>query len=286
LGIVLFAALVVPVVASAQSVRHRLFLKVIDAAGRPIPGLKAADFLVVEGGATRDVVHVARANDPMRLVLLVDNAEVMHSSLDDLRKAVQSFVDGIPPEHEIALITIGDTPVVREGPTLDHAKLRNTAQKMFTGGSTILISAVTEMYNRFLKDVEGRWPMFVIITSDGPEDSGRFDPAKFTAMMQEMQMKDVVTHAVVVSTMGRGIEMQVATALTQATGGHYDSIVASNALPQILASLAAGIAAEFARTESEYVLDYVSPSASANPALEVSVNRDAAVTVSRGVRIR
>ena len=107
--------------------------------------------------------------------------------------------------------------------------------------STLLITAVMEMYGRFLKDAGGRWPMFIIITSDGPEGSGQVDPAKFTAMMQDMQMKDVVVHAIVMSTMGRGMEVQVTRALTQATDGHYDSISVASALSQKLTTLGGAI---------------------------------------------
>ena len=241
---------------------------------------------MTEGGTKRDIVRLAPANDPMRLVLLVDNAEAMHSSLEDLRKGVQSFIDGIGPQHEIALVTIGDKPFIRQAPTTDHAKLKDLAQKMTTSGSTMLIAAVMDMYGRFLKDAGGRWPMFVIMTSDGPEDSGRFDPAKFTAMVQEMQLKDVVVHAIVMSTMGRGVEVQVTQALAQATDGHYDSISASSALPQKMAALAAAITAEFDRTDDEYVLEYASPVTDPNAELDVRVNRDAHVTIARGVRIR
>jgi hypothetical protein len=285
LGVLVLAAFF-PSRAAAQPAPHRLFLRVVDPSGNFIPGLTAADVSVIEGGTKREIVRLAPANDPMRLVMLVDNAEAMHSSLEDVRKGVQSFIDGIAPEHEIALVTIGDKPFIRQAPTTDHAKLKDLAQKMTTSGSTILIAAVMDMYNRLLKDAAGRWPMFIIMTSDGPEDSGRFDPAKFTAMVQEMQQKDFVVHAIVMSTMGRGVEVQVTQALTQATRGRYDSISASSALPQKMAALAAAVTADFASTSGEYILEYASPSTDPNAPLDVRVNRDAHITLSRDGRIR
>jgi Mg-chelatase subunit ChlD len=283
--VVLALALIAPPCVEAQT-SHRLFLSVVDSAARPVPGLTAADFSVIEAGTRREISRLAPANDPMRLVLLVDNSESMKSSIEDVRKGVQAFVDVIPAQHEIGLITIGNTPVIRQTPTTDHAKVKDLAQKMTSTGSTMLITAVMEMYGRFLKDAGGRWPMFIIITSDGPEGSGLVDSGKFTAVVQDMQLKDVVVHAVVMSTMGRGIEVQVTRALTQATDGHYDSISVASALPQKLTTLAGAIVEEFDRTDDEYVLDYTSPSTDPNPNLNVTVNRDARVTMSRGVRIR
>ena len=284
---VLAVAMLCPPKAHAQTPPHRLYVSVMDGAGKPIPGLTSADFAVIEGGVPREITRLAPATDPMRLVLLVDNSTAMRPSLEDVRKSVQAFIDGIGPQHEIGLITIGDTPVIRQTPSTDHAKLKDLTQKITTAGGTMLIAAVMEMYGRFLKDAGGRWPMFVIITSDGPEISATVDPKKFTALMQEMQLKDVVVHSIVMSTMGRGVEVGVSQALAQATDGHYDSISASSALPQKLTALAAAITAEFDRTDDEYVLEYASPVTDSNVPLSVAVKRpDANVSSSRGVRIR
>ena len=272
--------------ASAQT-SHRLFVSAVDKAGNPIAGLTSADFAVIEGGVQREITRLSPATDPMRLVLLVDNSEPMRPSIEDIRKAVQAFIDGIAPQHEIGLITIGDTPVIRQTPSTDHAQLKDMAQKITTRGGTMLITAVMEMYGRFLKDAGGRWPMFVIITSDGPEVSGNVDPKRLTAVMQDMQLKDVVVHSIVMSTMGRGVEVAVSQAMVQATDGHYDSISASSALPQKLTALAASITAEFDRTDDEYVLEYASPVTDPNAQLQVAIKLpDAKVSVSRGVRIR
>ncbi len=273
--------------ASAQAPSHRLYVSVIDGAAKPIAGLTSTDFAVIEGGVQREITRLSPANDPMRLVLLVDNSEPMRSSIEDVRRAVQAFIDGIGPQHEIGLITFGDTPVIRQEPSTDHVKLKEMAQKITTRGGTMFIAAVMEMYGRFLKNAGDRWPMFIIITSDGPEVSGNVDPKRLTAMMQEMQLKDVVVHSIVMSTMGRGVEVAVSQALVQATDGHYDSISASSALTQKLTALAAAITTEFDRTDDEYLLEYSSPVTDPNAQLSVAIKRaDAKVSVSRGVRIR
>ena len=119
----------------------------------------------------RTVSRVKLADDPMRIVLLVDTSHNVQPAIDHIRSAVQTFVDGIPPQHEIALVTIGNTPVIRQAPTTDHAKLKDLAKKLTTSGSTILLSGLLEMYDRFLRNAPDRWPLMVIITSDGEEGS-------------------------------------------------------------------------------------------------------------------
>jgi Mg-chelatase subunit ChlD len=285
---ILFVALLVPVRAEGQSSSHRLFLQVVDQTGMPVEGLTAADFAITETGTARTITRVKVAADPMRIVLLVDTSHNVQPSIGEIRSAVQTFVDGIAPQHEIALITIGNTPVVRQAPTTDHAKLKDLAKKLTTGGSTILFSGLLEMYDRFLRNATDRWPLMVIVTSDGEEGSSGVDTAKFTAAAQDMQPKDVIVHAVVLSVMGQGLEVQISRALTQVTAGHYDSISAASALPAKMDELAKIISAAYDRTRAQYVLEYATDTKDANAELHVSVpsKQGVAVTVSRQGRIR
>jgi Mg-chelatase subunit ChlD len=278
----------VPVQAEAQPASHRLFLQVVDQTGKAVEGLTAADFAITEAGSPRTVTRVKVAADPMRIVLLVDTSHNVQPSIDAIRTAVQTFVDGIPPQHEIALITIGNTPVVRQAPTTDHVKLKDLAKKLTTSGSTILLSGLLEMYDRFLRNATDRWPLMVIVTSDGEEGSSGGDTAKFTAAAQDMQMKDVIVHAVVLSVMGQGLEVQISRALTQATAGHYDSISAASALPAKMDELAKIIVSSYDRTRTQYVLEYASDTKDPKADIRVDIpsKQNLTVTVSRQGRIR
>jgi VWFA-related protein len=280
-------AALAPVCALAQAPPHRLFVSVLDAQGHPASGLTLADFTVLEAGTARNITRVGPATDPMRLVLLIDTSRSMQPSIEDLRRGILAFVDGIPPQHEIALVTIGDTPVVRSAPTIDHAALKELAKKITTRGATVLIESVGEMYDRFVRHADDRWSMFIIVTGDGVESSEGIDAEKFTANAYDMQRKDVVVHAIVVSVMGQGRQVQVSRALVDATGGHYDAITAANALPEKLADLAKAIAVQYDRTAGEYLLEYATDSTNPAADVKVSVTReDVNVTMSRGLRIR
>src|SRR5437762_1803943 len=78
----------------------------------------------------------------------------------------------LPPEHEVMLISTGLQLRVRVQPTLDRKKLKDAAAGLFTdGGGTALMDSVLETDDRFLKKAEERWPVFVILTTDGREVS-------------------------------------------------------------------------------------------------------------------
>src|SRR5712691_11952265 len=102
-----------------------------------------------------------------------------------------------------------------------------------------------------------------------------------------MQAKDVVTHAIVISVMGQGIEVQVTRALTQGTSGHYDSISAANGLPDKLRALAQQIVSDYNHMPDQYVMEYASDSKDPRADLKVTMTRQGlAVTMSRGMRLR
>jgi Mg-chelatase subunit ChlD len=277
-----------PVCAAAQGAPHRVFLSVLDSARQPIAGLTTADVTVVEAGTPRTVTRVSRATDPMRIVMLIDNSEATQSSINEFRGALKEFIDIIPGGNEIALIGIGSTPVVHQAPTIDHARLTDAARKLTSaGGYTVLLSALLEMHDRFVRKAADRWSMFVILTTDGPEGSAGVSPDSFAKLGEAMQANDVVVHAIVISAMGQGVEMEVSRALTQATSGHYDSISSPSAITSKLAALAHVIADQYARTSDEYLVEYTSDSKDPNSALKVSVARPGAnITLSRQGRIR
>ena len=113
---------------------------------------------------------------------------------------------------------------MRQEPSLDRTKLKQIAKTLTRGGTTVLVSAVYEMYDRFLRNAGDRWPVLVIVTSDGTEGSGQFYPEKFAAFGRDMQAKDVVAHAIVlISAKGDALQVQIARALTGGTGGTYNT---------------------------------------------------------------
>ena len=271
----------------AQTPRVRLYLEALDQQG-PVEGLRASDVAVFEGGAQREITSLVRAADPMRILLLVDNGRSTQPFIQEIRSSVVAFADAIPAEHELALVTIGNTPVVRQEPSTDRTKLKQIARTLTSGGTTVLVNAVYEMYDRFLREAGNRWPVLVVVTSDGSEGSGQFYPEKFAAFGRDMQAKDVVAHAIVlVSAKGDALQVQITRALTEGTGGRYDTTATGGALTTKMAAMAQDIVADYDRVSTQYLLEYASPTGQPSPDLKVSLLRDGVtMRMSRAGRIR
>ena len=274
-------------IAHTQTQTVRLYLEALDERG-PVEGLAPSDVAIFDSGATRTITQLVRADDPMRILLLVDNGRSAQPFIQEIRGGIVAFADAIPAVHELGLVTIGNTPVVRQEPSLDRTKLKQIARTLTSGGTTVLVGAVYEMYDRFLRNAGDRWPVLVIITSDGSEGSGQFYPEKFAAFGRDMQAKDVVAHAIVlISAKGDALQVQIARALTEGTGGTYNTTATGGDLTSRLGAMAQDIVADFDRTSTQYRLEYATESAQPAPDLKVSLLRDGVkMRMSRAGRIR
>jgi hypothetical protein len=273
-------------IAQGQTQTVRLYLEALDERGAV--ELMPTDVEIFDSGAKRTITQLVRADDPMRILLLVDNGRSAQPFIQEIRGGIVAFADAIPVAHELGLVTIGNTPVVRQEPSLDRSKLKQIAKTLTTGGTTVLVNAVYEMYDRFLRDADDRWPVLVIVTSDGAEGSSQFYPEKFAAFGRDMQAKDVVAHAIIlISAKGDALQVQIARALTGGTGGTYNTTATGGNLTARLAALAQDIVADYDRTSSQYRLEYATESGQPAADLKVSLLRDGIkMRMSRAGRIR
>ena len=63
----------------------------------------------------------------MRIALMLDTSDAAAPALTHMRAGVAEFLDALPPEDEVILITTGRQMRVRVPPTTDRKKLKETA---------------------------------------------------------------------------------------------------------------------------------------------------------------
>ena len=215
----LVAALIVAAgtVGITQERPRKLFVAVNDSRGNPVLDLYQHEFQVVEGGRTVPVDRVRLSRDPMRIALIVDSSEATVGGLIDIRAGLQAFINAIPEEHEIGLITIGRQMRVRAQPDIDRTYLRQmVAEFASDGGRTTLLDGLRETDERFMRRLEdGRWPVFVIVSTDGPEGSGSISQDRYVELVEGMLLRGAIAHARIVQLARRGDLAQM-TAMAQA----------------------------------------------------------------------
>jgi len=284
------ALALLPPAAAAQKnsgklhLRH-VFVSVTDAKGAPVEGLTAADFKIGEGGQPREVVKAGPAKDPMRIALMLDTSDAAAPALTHLRAGVLAFLDALPPEDEVILITTGRQVRVRVPPTTDRKKLKDTANALFTdGGGTVLMDGLLEIDDRFYKKADDRWPVFVIFTSDGTEGSAGAREKEFMKWAVALAGRGITAHAFVYKT-PKGSQMPdiIAENLTQNTGGRYDNMNTTTALPEKMKALGEKLALDHRNMSNWYQVDIQSDSDVS--ALDVAVAREGVrLQISNGRR--
>jgi hypothetical protein len=270
-----------PAAASAQGknsgkahVRH-IFVSVTDARGAPVEGLSAGDFTVSEGGQARVVSHAGPAKDPMRIALMLDTSDAAAPALTHMRSGVASFLDALPPEDEVILITTGRQMRVRVPPTTDRRKLKEAAAGLFSDGAgTVLMDGLLEIDERFFRKADDRWPVFVIFTSDGTEASAGAREKEFLKWTPMLSARGITVHAFVMKTpKSSGMPEIVAENLTQNTGGRYDVMNTTTALPEKMKMLGEKLALDHRNMSMWYEVDIQTDAADIKP-VEVAVARE------------
>ena len=272
-GVLVSVALLVPVLLSAQKQTRLVFVNATDRAGAPIPDLTPADFELTAGGVKQPVTRVT-FGAPMRVVILVDASGAMQSHLNSFRQGMNAFVDAMPPEPEIAIISITGQLGVRQAPTTDHAKLHTVIDRFASeSGGNAFLDVLLEADKRFLKNAPDRWPVFVMVTTDSGEMRG--DPViePFNAFAQDFRIRGGSAHGIVIHGQSIGLISQLTLNLVQNTGGIYEPLAVSTAVPDKMKALAARIAADRQAMVSRYAVEYTADAKSTSP-VSVKVPRE------------
>ena len=252
---------------SAQRELRRAFAFITDSNGEPVLNLTVEDFVLVEGDGKRlDIVRAARALDLVRVALVVDSSsiEAISSStagtfLIDVRKGLQTFLKALPNEYEVGFFTTGRQMRVRVPPTTDRARvLQAAAQFSSDGGGNTLLNSIREIDERFMRQPIDRWPVWVIITADGPEMSRPSPPDDvWERLVHGFGARVATIHAVAVQFSGGALTTEIAQNLTEYSGGRYVPMtVSTGSLPERLQEIAEQIADSDRQMFNKYVIEY------------------------------
>ena len=188
-----------------------------------------------------------RPGGQLQIVLLVDSSSTIAPMITDFRAGLAAFLDALPGDPEIAVISTGSQMRVRVQPTTDRVKLRAAASSFSSdGGGNSLLDSLLEADQRVLKNVAERRSVFVILTSDSG-GSGTVTPARinvYNKWVDDFIARGGRAHAIVVGSVNRGVTTQIAQNLARNTGGFYESIVIGNAIPKLMITMAEYVAAD------------------------------------------
>ena len=123
-----------------------------------------------------------------------------------IRTGLTAFLEALPPDSEVMVISTGRQVRVRLPPTTDRAKALSIAKGLFSdGGATPLRDALLEIDERFFRKIENRWPVFVIVTGDSAESSAAANETKFNKWLNDLPARGISAHAFALKYRGGGL---------------------------------------------------------------------------------
>ena len=84
-----------------------VYAAVVDRAGRPITGLQAGDFTVLEDGQPQVVTTFAEGTFPLALAVAVDHSFSMSRELQVALSGARTLLGELRPQDQAAIIGIG-----------------------------------------------------------------------------------------------------------------------------------------------------------------------------------
>jgi hypothetical protein len=189
----------------------------------------------------------AQPGDPMRIAILVDNSQTPLEPLPQIRRGLQQLISALPPNHELMLVTTGGQMNVRVQPTRDYLEIQQAVGEInfMRSMGNALIGSVQEVYERYLRTVERRFPMIVIVSTDGQDMSQRVTDKSVNELLQGLTKSGVLVNAVLLTSTGTSLIRNVTLEMIKRTGGAYESATIATAIPARLKVMSGRIAQQY-----------------------------------------
>ena len=267
---------------ATQAVRaqlHGLFLAVADVNGDPVSDLSLGEVVVLWDGLECDTFDLEPINRPVRVTVFVDNAEGSREALQHMREGLKGFLDVLPGEVEVALVTLARQPRWVTRHTSDRTELARGIDLITPDNGTRarFRDALYEEAERLNDDLERQYvPVIVMVATDGPEGS-TLQQVAYERMAQRLVDNSATVHTLLFSNRrvyGRGQQVQIAMHLRDLTGGTYESLAIPSGFRRLLPELAGDIARKHRLTSHQYRVTYTPPAGTFDrPRISISTSR-------------
>jgi len=136
-----------------------------DRNGRFISDLQQDDFRIYEDGIEQKVAYFASIDKPFSVVLVLDTSASTWSKLGQIREAANAFVEQLPSQDQVMVVSFGMGVKIQCDVTGDRQKIRKAIDNTGRGLSTHLYDAMQKIMSKYLDRIQGR--KAVVLFTDG-----------------------------------------------------------------------------------------------------------------------
>ncbi|HUJ20200.1 MAG TPA: VWA domain-containing protein [Bryobacteraceae bacterium] len=224
---------------------------VMDRAGRPVNGLDATQFHVLEGGVEQKIVSFNQGDMPVSIVLVVDTSRSMRRLTGRSAEAVSSLLKTSNPEDEYAVVEFADRPSLAADWTRDTSQVTDRLMHAEAHGSTALLDAVVFAGKVARRAANER--RILIVISDGIDNHSRRSIAGVKRYLLEANVQvyaiDTVNEENLWATPWDADGPALLETICQAGGGRRIEVERYTNLPQAVDDVAREI-------RNQYILGY------------------------------
>ena len=142
-----------------------------DRAGRPVTGLEAAQFRVLDAGVEQKILSFNQGEMPVSIVLVLDTSNSMRKLIGRSTESVAPLLKTSNPEDEFSVVEFSDRPWLALGWTADTSRVSDSLMRAEAQGNTALLDAVVFAGTVARQATNPRRVLIVI--SDGMDNHSR-----------------------------------------------------------------------------------------------------------------
>jgi Ca-activated chloride channel family protein len=181
-------------------------------AGRPVRGLTANDFEVLDNGVPQQVDLVSFEQIPLNVVLTLDMSDSLAGErLEQLRDAGRAVLGGLTPQDQAAVVTFSHAIALGTPLSNDLAAARDALDAAVGAGETSLVDGVYAAMVVGESDV-GR--ALMIVFSDGVDTSSWLAA---DSVLDAVKRSDIVAYSAAIGAVGGAPFLKDLSALTGGT---------------------------------------------------------------------
>lgn len=200
----------------APPIRPTLEFSVIDAGDRALEVVRE-DVVVKEDGIEQKVETFQEADDPIQMILTLDESGSMKKSAEAVKAAAADFVRALRPADPLAVITFADKARFAHDIATNRDWSLEAIAKYRAQGGTALYDALHDSVMR-LKPVTGRRAV-VVMTDGRDENDPGTAPGSVHTLAEVMAKVKEVGALVFPIGMGPRVDRDVLTQLADISGG-------------------------------------------------------------------